>query len=460
MWKPHEKLSEEENLILTRPFSVEEVKFAWFSMAPNKAPGPDNIPIEFYKHCWDIIKWDVMNLFHAFHAGPLDVARLNYGIITLLPKVSGADKITQYRLRCIYKLITKTLTLRIEPFAPKLIGKNQNAFMKKRCIVDGIMSLHEILHHSHIKKHVGIVLKLDFEKAFDKVNWNFLLNCLKAMGFSDLLCQWIQKILTDDTVSVKINNKTGPYFKSAKGVRQGDPLSPFLFNAAVQCLAKMVLEAQQNGLLVGLAPDLIDKGVAIMQYAHDSVICISHDSEKALNLKLLLYLFELMSSLKFNYQKSEIFLVGGDNNRTDFYSSLFGCQVGTFPMKYLGVPVTYRNLRVSDLDPLDKKFIKKFIKKLDAWVGGANSSGGRLTLVNACLSSLPSYFMSLFMLCKTFLEKMDKHRRCFFWHGKKLKRGYYMVKWTKVCRSKKKGGLGILDLDKQNISLLCKWWWN
>jgi hypothetical protein len=96
------------------------VKVALFSMAPNKAPGPDNIPIKFYQHCWDIIKWDVMNLFHAFHAGSRDVARLNYGIITLLPKVSGADKITQYRpiclLRCIYKLITKTLTLRIEPY--------------------------------------------------------------------------------------------------------------------------------------------------------------------------------------------------------------------------------------------------------------------------------------------------------------------------------------------------------
>jgi hypothetical protein len=82
--------------------------------------------------------------------------------------VSGADKITKYKpiclLRCIYKLITKTLTLRIEPFASKLIGKNQNAFMKKRCIVDGIMPLHEILHHSHVKKHIGIVLKLDLER--------------------------------------------------------------------------------------------------------------------------------------------------------------------------------------------------------------------------------------------------------------------------------------------------------
>jgi hypothetical protein len=120
-----------------------------------------------------------------------------------------------------------------------------------------------------------VVEVVDFEKAFDIVNWNFLIKCLKAMGFSDLLCDWIHKILTDGTVSVKINNTTGPYFQSAKGVRQGDPISPFLFNAAIQCLAKMVHEAQQNDLLVGLALDLIDKGVAIMQYADDTVLYVS-----------------------------------------------------------------------------------------------------------------------------------------------------------------------------------------
>jgi hypothetical protein len=117
MWNPREKLSEEDNLVLARPFTIEEVKNDLFSMAPNKSPGPDNIPIEFYQHCWDLVKWDIMNLFHDFRAGCLDVSRLNYGVITLLPKIVGANKISQYRpiflLRCIYKLITKTLTLRI-----------------------------------------------------------------------------------------------------------------------------------------------------------------------------------------------------------------------------------------------------------------------------------------------------------------------------------------------------------
>ena len=110
------------------------------------------------------------------------------------------------------------------------------------------------------------------------------------MGFGEFWCNRVGEILRNGTISVNINNVIGPYFQSSKGVRQGDPLSPFLFNFASQCLAKMVLEAQSNGLIVGMAPDLIEKGVAIMQYADDTVLCITHDVDKAINLKLLLYL--------------------------------------------------------------------------------------------------------------------------------------------------------------------------
>ncbi|KAM0914187.1 hypothetical protein ACQ4PT_011721 [Festuca glaucescens] len=94
--------------------------------------------------------------------------------------------------------------------------------------------------------------------------------------------------------------KIGPYFRSAKGVRQGDPLAPTLFNIIAEALTKMVLKAQENCLLVGLAPDLIPNGVAVLQYAGDTVLCICHEPDKAVNLKLLLYMFELMSGLKIN----------------------------------------------------------------------------------------------------------------------------------------------------------------
>lgn len=112
-WTTNEKLDEEDNADLCRAFTETEVKEALFAMAHNRAPGPDNIPVEFYHVCWDIMKDDIMLLFEHFHKGELDVQRLNYGVITLLPKTADADKIQQFRpiclLRCPYKLITKVL---------------------------------------------------------------------------------------------------------------------------------------------------------------------------------------------------------------------------------------------------------------------------------------------------------------------------------------------------------------
>lgn len=202
--------------------------------------------------------------------------RMNYGIITLLPKVNDANIIQQFRpiclLRCIYKLIAKVMTLRLEPVAPKLISIHQAAIVKKRNIMDGIMTLHEILNYTHVKKQVGIVIKLDFEKAYDKVDWNFLIDCHKMRGFNDKWVSWVKQVLYNGTVSVKLNDVTCPYFQSAKGVRQGDPLSPFLFNLAVDCLTRMVLKAQENGLITGLASDFIPNGIAILQYADDTVL--------------------------------------------------------------------------------------------------------------------------------------------------------------------------------------------
>ena len=94
--------------------------------------------------------------------------------------------------------------------------------------MDGILTLHEVLHHTHLKKKVGIVLKLDFEKAYDKINWEFLLECHKNQGFGPTWCGWVEKILHNGTLSIKLNNETGPYFQSHKGVRQGDPYFPFI----------------------------------------------------------------------------------------------------------------------------------------------------------------------------------------------------------------------------------------
>lgn len=217
----------------------------------------------------------------------------------------------------------------------------------------------------------------------------------------------------------------------------------------------MIKNAQKNKLIVGLAADLIPDGVAILQYADDTIICIEDDVDKAANLKLLLYMFEMMSGLKVNFQKSEILTVGEDDSVVNKYAEIFNCEVGSFPLKYLGMPVSYANLKTSDWEFIVDKYLKRF----DAWIGNAASMGGRHTLLDSVVTQLSLYHMSMWLMNKTFIEKLDKHRRRFFWQGCNKKRRYYLVKWSKICRSKNKGGLGIIDLRKQNISLMVKWWW-
>lgn len=168
-------------------------------------------------------------------------------------------------------------------------------------------------------------------------------------------------------VCVKINNKMGPYFVSHKGVRQGDPLSPILFNLVADCLSKMIRKAQENNLIMGLAANLIPKGVAVLQYADDTIICLKDDIESARNMNLLLYLYEVMSGLKINFNKSEVIIINGDEEKNIQMAELFNCQIGMFPIKYLGVHVSPSRLHVKDWTPI----VEKNEKKLVVWKGGA-----------------------------------------------------------------------------------------
>jgi hypothetical protein len=130
------------------------------------------------------------------------------------------------------------------------------------------------------KIKVRVVLKLDFEKAYDKINCDFLIQCLEKIGFNSTWCKWINKLLHDGTVSMKMNNEIGPYFTIHKGVRQGEPLSPLLFNFVVHVLTRMVLSAQQHGLVIGMIDHLISNCVAILQYVDDTIIFLENSVEK------------------------------------------------------------------------------------------------------------------------------------------------------------------------------------
>jgi hypothetical protein len=265
VWDTEEKLSKEERNNLDSPFTEEEIKNVIDQMEKNKATWRDGFPIEFYQACRDIIKEDLMAVFHDFHQHKIDLSRINYGIINLMPKGEDATTIQKYGpiclLQVLFKIFTKTMTVRSETIMTKLINSCQNTFIKGRFITDGVSLLQEILRESKVGKQQGVIFKIDFEKFYDKVNWEFLFDCCRQKGFSEKCLIWIKSVVTQGTLSVKLNDKIGPYFASYNGVRQGDPFAPTLFNVAVNSLSKMIQLSQQNGRILGLANHIIDNGM-------------------------------------------------------------------------------------------------------------------------------------------------------------------------------------------------------
>lgn len=214
---------------------------------------------------WNEIKDILLEMFQDLRTGHPDLFRLNYGILTLIPKVKGANNIKQFRpislLNVVYKIITKVLTLRLNRVADKIICPNQSAFVLGRFILDGVVVIHEVLHELARKKQSGIILKLDFEKAYDKVSWRFLEEVTKSKGFSDQWIDWVMKAVRGGRVAVNLNGELGQYFRSYKGLRQGDPLSPTLFNLDADGLTTILNKAVERGVLSGVTPHLVPGGL-------------------------------------------------------------------------------------------------------------------------------------------------------------------------------------------------------
>ena len=145
----------------------------------------------------------------------------------------------------------------------------------------------------HRKNMNGVIFKIYFEKAYDKVKWPFyLFQVLKMKGFSPEWRALIRNFVQGGSVAIKVNDDMGHYFQTKKGLRQGDPLSPMLFNIVVDMLAILIERAKNDGQIAGVVPHLVDGGLSILQYADDTILFMEHDIEKAKNLKLILSAFE------------------------------------------------------------------------------------------------------------------------------------------------------------------------
>jgi hypothetical protein len=266
-----------------------------------------------------------------------------------------------------------------------------------------------------------------------------LQTALKLKGFDAKWCRWIQDFITRGSVGIKVNDYKY-HLQTRKGLQQGDPLSPILFN---------IIAIIINGLIA----HLVDRGVSILQYADDTIIYLDHDLEKALNMKLILCFLEQLLGLKINFHKSEVFYFGKAKGVEDQYRTLFGCESSTLPFKYLGIPIHFRRLKNGEWKPIEDKFEIK----LSSWIGKLLSYGDRLILINLVLTSLPMFLLSFFEIPKGVRKRLDCFRSPFFWQNDGHKKKYRLTKWNIICRPKDQGGLGIEALEIKNRCLLTKW---
>jgi hypothetical protein len=200
LWPAQKRISEEENGELKLTFIAEELEEVLASMKVDSAPGLDGLPVAFFKRFRGTLKGPILHMLNDFALGRVDVSRLNFRILTSIPKVKGADSIKQFRsialINVIFKFIAKAYAIRLAPLANRTIDRSQTAFIKGRALHEGVLALHEIAHEIHRKKLGGLFLKLDFEKAYDRVNWEFLRELLLRKGFSAMIVHRLMQLVS------------------------------------------------------------------------------------------------------------------------------------------------------------------------------------------------------------------------------------------------------------------------
>ena len=245
------RISEDMVPSLIAPITDDEIRHALFSIPDDKAPGPDGYTSLFFKKAWDIIGTDfraAVRYFFDTNNMPRCVSATR---IALVPKVENPKSMGDFRpISCcnvLYKCISKVIVNRFKAVLPDVIGVSQSAFVPGRRISDNILLSQELLRNYHLGgSSPRCALKIDIRKAFDTVSWDFILLGLRTVGIPARMVQWIETCLTSPYFSVGLNGELHAFFSSSRGVRQGDPLSPYLFVLAMEGLNGILREASQT----------------------------------------------------------------------------------------------------------------------------------------------------------------------------------------------------------------------
>ena len=453
------KLSSVQKQMLSIPISDMEIKETIFSLGKNKAPGPDGYTTEFYTSSWSIVGAQVTEAIKDFfHHGKM-LREVSNTVISLIPKVKNPMSQSDYRpISCcnvIYKCITKILANRIKKVLPDLVGKEQTAFVPGRRGADSILLAHELVHSYQSRRlPPRCLLKVDLMKAFDSVDWTYLNAVLLAFGFPAWMVDRIMKCITTVRYSISLNGEMVGFFPGARGLQQGDPLSPLLFTLVMETLSATLRTAAN------------DKGFRFHWRCHklklthlcfaDDLLIFCRAEKRSVSILLnALRTFAEFSGLTMNPTKSFIFTSRTRSAEASQLAAYSGFQEGALPVTHLGIPLVTSRLRMRDCS----KLVDIFTHRMQHWTSRFLSYAGRLQLINSVLFSVQTYWATIFIIPAGVLRTLERMMANFLWSGSTSKAHRLKPRWEEVTLPRSEGGLGIKRLEEWNRAASIKHVW-
>jgi len=459
---PHPTIDEDAIHTLTRPVTKDEVTASLNSMKSYKSPGPDGFHCIFFKQYWHIVGDDNFKLVSSAFRTGFFVPNISDTLIALIPKIDPPQTYKDFRpislCNITYKIITKVLVDRLRPILDNIIGPYQNSFLQGRGTSDNSIVLQEIVHFmQRSKRKKGYVaFKLDLEKAFDNVNWEFLKSCLYDFGFPNATIKLIMHCVTSSTFYVLWNGNKLPPFKPTHGFRQGDMLSPYLFILCMEKLSFAINNVVLQGHWDPIRLSTTSPHISHLLFADDVLLFTKARKSQLRFIKDLFDKFSQASGLKINLSKSRAFYSSGvPHQKINNLTSISGICNTTSLDKYLGFPILKGRLKRSDFHFI----IEKMQTRLASWKNKLLNKYGRLALASSVLASIPTYYMQISWLAQSICAAIDQTTRNFIWKGANDK-GVHLVGWNKTAKPRHLGGLGTRKAREANTCLLGKLIWD
>ena len=428
-----ESLSSEEQLLLEGPITLEETKRALFSMGTGKTPGSDGLPAEFYKEFFNVIGNDMCEVINdIFQQGQLSPSQRT-GLITLIFKNKGSpEDLTNWRpislLNVDYKIITKILASRVQKILASIIHENQTCSVTGRSISDNAHLLRNIQDYVDQKNLSTAFVSLDQQKAFDKVDWQYLQQILNSFHFGPNFCKWIQILYSNITSCIICNGHISEPFGLSRGVRQGCPLSPILYILAIEPLAAAIrADKRIRGLKLPAGVE-----VKLSMYADDATLILS-DDRSIVKCFQLVNRYERASGASLNPQKTKGVFLGRHKYRLDGPVDInWGTSV-----KIIGIPFGYGD----SVKKAWEEKLKELQSCINQWQDCDFTMKGRVTVTNNHILSKIWYLAQILLPSKRVTAKINKLIFPFIWEN-----GIELVNRETMSLPPASGGMGVIDI--------------